>query len=74
MTNPRIPNEINGITKVFGKTCNYSTVANVDYGKAAVGDVVGYLDCLDWKAAKCKKDDLCFACIGLMLYRDVACW
>ncbi|KAH7068559.1 hypothetical protein FB567DRAFT_251588 [Paraphoma chrysanthemicola] len=77
VTTTDMPDDIKGITKVFGKTCDYSNgglAERIDYDKAKVGDVVGYLNCEGWATSKCYKEDLDFTCFGTGMFLRATCY
>lgn len=60
-----MPHEIKGVTKVFGKTCNYTSKSSsgaINYKRAKIGDIVGYLQCDGWVDATCYKLDVTYIC------------
>jgi hypothetical protein len=67
-----MPGEITGITKVFGKTCDYKN-NGVDYGKASDGDQVGWLKCGGWDDAKCFKESTKYFYDNVGVYQQITC-
>lgn len=72
VSNTDMPGEINGITKVFGKTCDYGN-NGADYEKAKRGDQVGNLKCDGWDDAKCYKETQDFVCFGVGMFLRITC-
>jgi hypothetical protein len=77
-TTADMPNEVKDVTKVFGKTCSYNSKSlssgTINYDKAKVGDVVGYLQCDGWADAKCYKEDESTYCFGTTMFLRTTCY
>jgi hypothetical protein len=73
-----MPNEVEDVTKVFGKTCSYNSNSlssgTINYDKVKVGDVVGYLQCDGWADAKCYKGDESTYCFGTTMFLRTTCY